>query len=74
MWKRREIENYLCSQTTLEAYARASAEQDWPQPLFVSAESERRLTAMRSAITEVSERNGNPGAWFTLEHRSQGER
>ena len=34
-WERREIENYLCSQSTLEAYARASAEQDWPQPLFL---------------------------------------
>ena len=68
MWKRREIENYLCSQTTLEAYARASAEQDWPQPLFVSAESERRLTAMRSAITEVSnamETLGRGSPWNT---------
>ena len=67
-WKRREIENYLCSQTTLEAYARASAEQDWPQPLFVSAESERRLTAMRSAITEVSnamETLGRGSPWNT---------
>ena len=53
-WERREIENYLCSQATLEAYARASAEQDWPQPLFVGAESERRLTAMRSAVAEIA--------------------
>ena len=53
-WERREIENYLCSQGTLEAYAEASAERDWPEPLFLSSESERRLTAMREAITEIS--------------------
>ena len=54
MWERREIENYLCSQATLEAYAQASAEQDWPEPLFISSESERRLAAMRGAIAEIA--------------------
>ena len=53
-WERREIENYLCTQKTLEAYAHATAEQDWPQPLFLPQESSRRLTAMREAISEVT--------------------
>ena len=30
IWQRREIENYLCSQATLEAYARSTAEADAP--------------------------------------------
>ena len=53
VWKRREIENYLCSRATLEAYAAASAAQAVPGPLFTEAEADRRLEAMRSAIAEV---------------------
>ncbi len=52
-WKKREIENYLCAEATLEAYARASADEDEPMPLFDRADVERRLTAMREAIGEV---------------------
>ena len=52
-WRRREIENYFCSQATLEAYARSSAYADAPGPLFAVGESERRLNAMREAIAEV---------------------
>ena len=52
-WKRREIENYLCSRATLEEYASRSAETDTPEPLFAIQEVERRLKAMRSAISEV---------------------
>ena len=63
-WERREIENYLCSQTTLEAYAHASAEEDWPQPLFLNSESERRTTAMQAAIAEIA------NAMETLGHGS----
>ena len=32
VWRQREIENYLCTQATLEAYALASAQLDPPQP------------------------------------------
>lgn len=54
MWKRREIENYLCSQTTLEAYARSRAASEALGPLFGEAEEKRSLAAMREAISEVS--------------------
>ena len=66
VWKKREIENYFCTRATLEAYASASAATDTQStPLFTLAEAERRLTAMREAITRVSEalktlRRGSP--------------
>ena len=53
MWRRREIENYLCSQNALEEYARVSGEADVPEPLFASLEVERRLKSMRDAIEEI---------------------
>lgn len=57
IWTRREIENYLCSQATLEAYATASA----PGPLFGQAEA-----AMREAIEEITsalDRLGRGSPW-----------
>lgn len=54
MWQRREIENYLCSQDTLEAYARSRAASEAIGPLFGDAEERRSLQAMREAITEVT--------------------
>ena len=53
VWKRREIENYLCSKSTLEAYARVSAAAAEPAPLFTGAEIGKRSTAMGEAIAEV---------------------
>ncbi len=53
IWERREIENYLCSRATLEAYATASATEAAPGPLFTAAEADRRLEAMRRAIEEI---------------------
>lgn len=53
IWRQREIENYLCSQSTLEAYARASSGDDEAGPLFSKAEAENRLSRMREAIGEV---------------------
>ena len=53
VWKRREIENYLCSESTLEAYARASAMAAEPKPLFTGAEVDRRSAAMGEAIAEI---------------------
>ncbi len=53
IWQRREIENYLCSKDTLDAYARASARQEVPGPLFTASEEDRRVKAMREAIQEV---------------------
>ncbi len=65
VWNRREIENYLCSQATLEAYAHASARKSEPMPLFTLAEVGRRQAAMREAISEISQaldalRKGSP--------------
>lgn len=53
VWKRREIENYLCYPETLEAYARAIVDEELPGPLFAFPESERRVKAMQSSIREV---------------------
>ena len=54
-WKRREIENYFCSQTTLEAYSKVSAEEDTLGPLFAPVEIGSRLEAMRKSIEEVQQ-------------------
>ena len=51
MWKRREIENYLCSEEVLLAYARRDQPED---DLFGQAEGKRREDAMRDAISEIS--------------------
>ena len=53
IWKRREIENYICSRATLEKYASASASDAAPGPLFTAAEVEKRQNAMSQAIEEV---------------------
>jgi hypothetical protein len=49
-WKRREIENYLCTSDTLLAYARGPQASD----LFEAAEVDRRVTAMEEAINSVA--------------------
>lgn len=54
-WKKREIENYLCTRETLEAYARASARETEPAPLFTAAEANRRVGAMREAIAKIEQ-------------------
>ena len=53
VWERREIENYLCTRRTLEAYATESSDVDRLGSLFAPPEVERRTTAMRDAIAEV---------------------
>ena len=70
MWKRREIESYLCSQATLEAYATDGAESSRsdtpPGPLFAKAEAGKRLDAMQEAIEEIGtalERLGRGSPW-----------
>lgn len=54
-WRRKEIENYLCYPETLENYARGTAFQEAPGPLFSTAEADRRVQAMKEAIDEVTE-------------------
>jgi ABC-type thiamine transport system ATPase subunit len=50
-WRRREIENYFCTEDVLLAYAR----HDLPDDLFGRAESQQREQAMQEAIAEVTE-------------------
>ena len=52
VWRKREIENYLCSEATLEAWARNGAEG--PAPLFARADADRCAAAMREAVSEVA--------------------
>ena len=52
-WKRREIENYLCSREALVAYATASAPENAHGPLFTAAAAEGRREAMQGAIDEI---------------------
>lgn len=62
MWRRREIENYLCQESVLLAYARQSQADD----LFGRAEARRREQAMRECIEEVSaalKTLGRPSPW-----------
>ena len=66
MWEQCEVENYFCSRATLEAYATQSASTEVAGPLFASAESGKRLEAMREAIEEISqalERLGRGSPW-----------
>ena len=51
-WHRREIENYICSPSSLEAFARHSA-SGIEGALFMHGEAERRLRSMRSSIREI---------------------
>ena len=54
IWRRREIENYFCSEATLERYAGESAKEGTlGGPLFVSSKADQRVNAMREAIEEV---------------------
>ena len=50
MWRRREIENYLCTEEVLLSYAR----HDLPDDLFGTAEANRREQTMRESIEEIS--------------------
>ena len=66
MWKKCEIENYFCTQATLEAYAQSSAAIDEPMPLFTLAEVARRLGVMQEALLEIEralERLGRGSPW-----------
>jgi predicted ATPase len=52
-WRRREIENYFCTQDTLEAYAVQKVSLEPAGPLFCAAEKDHRLKAMRESIQEI---------------------
>lgn len=54
MWKRREIENYLCYPEVLNAYARASGKDSFPGPLFEAVNADKRQKIMEQAIEEMT--------------------
>ena len=65
-WKRREIESYLCTRATLEAYARAEDAEMPPSPLFAESEAGAREQAMRWAMektTTALEELDKPSPW-----------
>jgi len=53
MWKRREIESYLCTRETLEQFVKVTAAGDALGPLFVESEIQTRLSALRESIEDV---------------------
>lgn len=53
MWKRREIENYLCSSETLVSYAQASVKEALGGPLFESAEAAKWRDLMKECIEDI---------------------
>ena len=62
MWQKREIENYLCQESVLLAYAR----HDQTDDLFGHAEAARREQIMRDCIQQVAEALqtlGRPDPW-----------
>jgi len=63
MWTRREMENYLCQQDVLLAYARQNQPDD---DIFGYAETERRVRAMRESIEQLTTALrvlNKPGPW-----------
>jgi len=54
-WKRKEIENYVCCREALDTYVTETAWKETDLELLASAESEKRLKAMRRSIQEVEE-------------------
>lgn len=56
LWSRREIENYVCTQRTLEAFAEATGREaaDQQGPLFSQGEVPRRVEAMREVVEELN--------------------
>jgi len=53
MWKRREVENYLCQPATLVRFAEAGAAERIPGPLFAEAERQRVRAAMEQSIRDL---------------------
>jgi len=61
MWKRREIESYLCTSETLLAYARQGSSGESPGELFSLRDSDKREKAMSEAIETISQSLENLG-------------
>ncbi len=50
MWKRREIENYLCQPETLVAFAKSLTDPEHAGTLFDRTDEERQTLAMKNAV------------------------
>lgn len=74
MWKKREIESYLCTKSTLLAYARSSGTSEFPEPLFAVAEANLRIQTMKMAIEEIETAMERLGRRVSLGRRYQGKR
>lgn len=62
MWKKRELENYLCKERVLLSYAEGKIESD----LFSIVEAEERKKIMKDTIAEISNALftlGRPSPW-----------
>ena len=62
IWRKKEIENYVCSEDVLIAYARYDLQDD----LFGRAEASHREEIMRSCIRELADyavKYGRPSPW-----------
>jgi hypothetical protein len=53
IWRRREIENYLCSPETLLTYAEAAAKETLGGPLFESSEAARWRELMQESMEDI---------------------
>lgn len=60
-WHRKEIENYVCNQETLEAYAEDGVDAEKAGPLFAAGERQNRIKTMRKAIEEIGQALGKLG-------------
>jgi hypothetical protein len=67
MWKRREIENYLCQPETLSAFAQSSTLETSPGPLWEETASGERKKIMdeciRDLVPPVALRNPKDSWW-----------
>ena len=65
-WRRRGSQNYCCTRSTLEVYARREAASEVAGPLFAPDQVERRLVAMQAAIEATQalmEERGHGAPW-----------
>ena len=53
-WKKREIENYLCTERTLQDFAQVTGESDASGPLFEKPEGNMRVQVMRKSIEKIA--------------------
>ncbi|MEA3275235.1 MAG: AAA family ATPase [Pseudomonadota bacterium] len=64
MWKRREIENYLCSRYVLNKWAKETAERESPGPLF-AGHWESVMDETVSELEVALDTLGKPSPWST---------